>query len=106
MLDNPDGWRGSIAMLGAELHRRDGGRAVRSRAWSWDLKDLSASIDDLASVLFRNGLRVARSRSGNQRQVVLSWISDSRPNGADDTPSHLAQVDRGGAAAVAWRPKP
>jgi len=28
MLENPDGWRGSIAMLGAHLNRMDGGRAT------------------------------------------------------------------------------
>jgi hypothetical protein len=106
MLDNPDGWRGSIAMLGAELHRRDGGRVTRSRAWSWDLKDLSASIDDLASVLFRNGLRVTRSRSGSKREVVLSWVPTSRPNGVGDNPapSYAAQAGRDGASA--WRPMP
>jgi hypothetical protein len=106
MLDHPDGWRGSIAMLGAYLSKQDGGRATRARGWSWDLKDLSAAIDDLASVLFRNGLKVARSHSGGQRQVVLSWLPNSRPNGVDSNPppQHAASTTQG--SAPAWRPKP
>jgi hypothetical protein len=105
MLDHPDGWRGSIAMLGAHLSKLDGGRPTRGRGWSWDLKDLSASIDDLASVLFRNGLKVARGHSGGKREVILSWLPNSRPNGVDDGPAplHTAQSSQG--KAPAWRPK-
>src|SRR5215472_8841154 len=83
MLDHPDGWRGSVAMLGAHLNRMDGGRAVRGSPRIWDLRELSAAIDELSSVLFRNGLRVNRSHSGGKREVVMAWLPTARPNGPD-----------------------
>jgi hypothetical protein len=107
MLDHPGGWRGSIAMLGAYLSKQDGGRATRGRGWSWDLKDLSASIDDLASVLFRNGLKVTRGHSDGKREVILSWLPHSRSNGVGDNPApppHAAPAGRDGTST--WRPKP
>jgi hypothetical protein len=107
MLDNPDGWRGSIAMLGAHLNRMDGGRAARSVPRIWDLKELSAAIDELSSVLFRNGLRVSRSRSDGKREVVLDWLPNARPNGKDAAPpssDHLTNPFS--AAGGTWKPQP
>jgi hypothetical protein len=100
MLDHSDGWRGSVALLGAELNRLDGGRATRGRGWSWDLKDLSASIEDLASVLFRNGLKVARTHSGGKREVVIEWLPQGKPNGEDHTPPPQPAPD----TDARWRP--
>jgi hypothetical protein len=103
MLDHPDGWRGSVAMLGAHLNRMDGGRAARGNVRIWDLRELSAAIDELSSVLFRNGLRVTRSHSGGKREVVMAWLPTTRSNGQDEeapaTPSSSA--DSG-----TWRPRP
>jgi hypothetical protein len=107
MLDNPDGWRGSVAMLGAHLNRMDGGRAARGSPRIWDLKELSAAIDELSSVLFRNGLRVTRSHSGGKREVVMAWLPTARPNGQDETPSPpQPPAPPPPPPSGTWRPKP
>jgi hypothetical protein len=105
MLDRPDGWRGTVAMLAAELGRLDGGRSTRTRGWSWDLMDLSASVDELASVLFRNGLHVRRGHSGGRLEVILSWLPTNRPNGTDPDPppQHNPKSQRN--ASATWRPE-
>jgi hypothetical protein len=98
MLDRPDGWRGPIALLGAHLNRMDGGRAIRGAPRIWDLKELSAAIDELSSVLFRSGLRVARGHSGGRREVILEWLSAAQPNGPEAAPA--PEPDE------TWKPQP
>jgi hypothetical protein len=88
-------------MLGAHLNRMDGGRAARGSPRIWDLRELSAAIDELSSVLFRNGLRVTRSHSEGKREVVMEWLPTARPNGPDKvTPATTSNPVLDGT----WRP--
>jgi hypothetical protein len=106
MLDHSDGWRGTVTMLGAYLTRMGtGGTAKRGRPWALDLKDLAAAIDELASVLFRNGLKVTRSHAGGKREIILTWVPGNRPNGLDPEPDDGEDVQPQ-RVQNAWRPRP
>jgi hypothetical protein len=106
MLDHPDGWRGSVAMLGAHLNRMDGGRTTRGSPRIWDLRELSAAVDELSSVLFRNGLRVTRSHSGGKREVVMSWLPTVRPSGQYEAPPPPRSPTPPPPSGGTWRPLP